>query len=308
MSKKTIFSKLMYSISLLTILWANSAQAGSFGANLVVNGGAEAQAFLGYIINDVTGWVGDGHWGVYTYQATNTYFPLLSDPGPSDRGTNFFWGGRGSQQSSAYQDIDLSFAATEIDAGTVSYDFSGWLGGLSTLGDSTVIAVTFYSASGQPLGNDSIGPVTVADRHNTTGLQQRSATGVPPVGTRSARVQMTMTSSGTSTTYGNADNIELVLTSSSGTGGGTDGGTDVVSSSVLRFFNWAEDILPDWFAPRRPQAGVISGYQYRCYQNTAACLVVGNDRLLYIGPYSNNQAVDLGAFSDFLNAALAAGY
>lgn len=302
MRKLTTLSKLMYFIPLLAALWVNSAQAGAYGVNLVVNGDAEAQHFPGSLITNVTGWVGDGHLGVYAYQTTNDFFPSLSSPGPSDRGANFFFGGysyAASNQASAYQDIDLSFAATEIDAGAVTYDFSGWLGGYTSQSDSSVLTVSFYSAAGQVLGNASLGPVTPVDRQNMTGLQQRSATGAPPVGTRGARVTMTMTRV-TGTDDGTADNIQLVLNSTSV--------TDVVSSSVIRLFNWGEDSYPSLFSPKRPQAGVMYGYQYRCYDNTGACLGVKDGHVWYVGPASNGQIVDVGLFEEYLGQALSAGY
>ncbi|MFA6900249.1 MAG: hypothetical protein WC256_08590 [Desulfurivibrionaceae bacterium] len=239
MRKWTFLGKLMYFLPVFWMLSGSPAQAGTFGVNLVVNGDAEAQTAgrNGSLLTSYTGWVADGKLGVYEYQTTNSGYPRLSDPGPTDRGANFFTGNENISQASAYQEIDLSFAATEIDAGTATYDFSGWLGGYSAQGDNTVLALTFYSGTGQALGATSLGPVTPADRQNTTGLLQRSTTGAPPVGTRSAQVTMTMTRVSGSYNDGYADNIELVLTSSSGTGGGTD----VVSSSVIRFFNWAED-------------------------------------------------------------------
>ena len=50
---------------------------------------------------------------------------------PVSHGLNFCYGGPGNQRSTAVQTIDLSGAATDIDAGRVKFYLSGYLGFLA---------------------------------------------------------------------------------------------------------------------------------------------------------------------------------
>src|SRR5437868_4495307 len=85
--------------------------------------------------------------------------------------------------SSAFQEIDVSSAATLIDPGTLRYALSAWIGGYSSQEDNTVLTVQFRSWSGTVLGSVTLGPVNATDRNNTSSLLQRSQSGAVPSGT-----------------------------------------------------------------------------------------------------------------------------
>src|ERR1700682_418168 len=114
------------------------AYAVNYGENLIKNGGAEA--IPGF--SPVPGWNITGAFTVVAYGASGGFpgpSPSPGTPGPPDQGTpsnkNFFAGGNASI-STATQEIDLTANAADINAGNVSYDLSGWLGGFSTDGDN----------------------------------------------------------------------------------------------------------------------------------------------------------------------------
>src|SRR5262252_1360274 len=93
------------------------------GANLIVNGGAEAETG-----STLTGWTNiSGATESHSYSGGGG-FPTAASPGPPDRGANFFAGGLGSP-SQIRQVIDVSTNAALIDASAVSFQLSAYLGG-----------------------------------------------------------------------------------------------------------------------------------------------------------------------------------
>ena len=184
-----------------------------FSFNLIVNGDAEAGAGAANdsSIVPVPGWTTNGNFTAVQYNAPGG-FPTSSDPGPSNRGSNFFAGGPSNASSSASQIIDVSMGAAAIDTGGVTFDLAGVLGGFDGQGDNAVLTTTFLSVSNMNLGTASIGPVTLADRNGFTGLLSRSTAGSLPVGTREIDVVLQMTRLAGSYNDGYADNLALVLT------------------------------------------------------------------------------------------------
>ena len=197
-----------------------TTQAGqpTFG-NLLINGNAEAGAGSadGSVVA-IPGWTVTGEMTVVTYQNTSG-FPTLSDPGPVNRGLNFFAGGPSSSLSTMSQLVDVSGAATEIDAAQVSYVLSGFLGGYSSQADRATLSVDFRNAAGTVIGSAAIGPVSNTERNNLSGLLFREATGSVPAGTRSLDVKLGATRVEGTANDGYADNLFLAMTM--GTGGGT---------------------------------------------------------------------------------------
>lgn len=184
-----------------------------FGTNLIANGGAEAGGASpdGFAVVAIPGWtVTQGGPNVVSY-ATGTGFPVASDPGPASRGNNFFTGGNGSPLSQISQTIDVSGAATLIDAGGVTFTLSGFLGGFSVQDDQALLTATFVGAGGTILDIVGIGPVLSADRGGLTGLLAQSSDGLLPAGTRSVVISLQMTR--TSGTYndGYADNLSFII-------------------------------------------------------------------------------------------------
>ncbi len=220
---------------------SRSAQAATlFGQNLIVNGNAEAGQG-GSTASDVVpvpGWTKiGGTASTFTAAKYGTVdqngqpdLPSATDPGPADRGQNFFFGGVSSSStttSSASQVIDISQIGSAVDNG-VSYDLSGYLGGWQTQNDSAVLKANFETATGEVIGTNQIGPVSAADRSNQTGLFFRSTQGTLPKETRQIELVLQMTRTDPSDSYidGYADNLSLVLADV--------GAPSVVSESPVR--------------------------------------------------------------------------
>ncbi len=186
-----------------------------FGDNLISNAGAES-AVAGtstQIAGDVPNWVRTA------YFSTDSYADSLGDLSgsnilPPKPGRNYFWGGNNNALSSAYQDIDVSAAASPIDSGNVSYLLMAWLGGFAAQGDNTVLKAEFKTWGGTILSTVTLGPVSAADRNNQSGLLQRLLNGQIPAHTRMVRVTMTMTRTDGGNNDGLADNLSLILSSS----------------------------------------------------------------------------------------------
>jgi hypothetical protein len=115
--------------------------------------------------------------------------------------------------SSAYQLIDLSSAATLIDAGAVLADMSGYLGGWQSQDDRSELKAEFTDGiHTNILGAFTLGPVMAVDRTNQTALLFRDKMLIVPVGTRQAKITLIMTYTTGNYTDGYADNLSFVLT------------------------------------------------------------------------------------------------
>jgi hypothetical protein len=99
-----------------------------------------------------------------------------------------------------------------IDSGNATFNLSAFLGGFSSQEDNASLSAIFRNSGGTGLGTFSIGPVTAANRGNTTGLLARSTTGTVPIGTRDILVTLSMTRFSGTANDGYADNLSLVLT------------------------------------------------------------------------------------------------
>jgi hypothetical protein len=214
MTTRSIFIIASAAIAVATSAPANAqtpAPAIAFGANLIVNGDAEADTGAGddQQIVAPTGWKTTGEFTVVQYGAIGG-FPDKKVPGPPDRGKNFFAGGN-TVKSTAEQTIDLSGAADAIDADLAGFVLTGWLGGFSTQADNAQVAVTFLSAGGAELASAAIGPEMPFDRKNVTGLFRKTTKGTVPPTTRSARVVITSSRSEGKYNDGYADDLSLVL-------------------------------------------------------------------------------------------------
>jgi len=189
--------------------------------NLVVNGDFE-QGEPGQVTGDtfpdaenvrVPGWEDFGPGTVLGYAAAARHdYP---DPAihrvPEGCGGQFYAGmGPGTTR----QGIDLGELATLIDAGGVTYDFSGWLGGFRDQDEYLLVTARFLDERGRPIGEPvQLQPVRVNDRGSVSGFVFREAAGAVPAGTR--RVEIAMENVGDNVPPmvrdGYADNIELVL-------------------------------------------------------------------------------------------------
>jgi alpha-L-arabinofuranosidase len=196
--------------SLLMVGPLTSARAVPYSTNILVNGNAEAgpNSPTGAPVS-VPGWTPSSAFTVVPYGAMGG-FPQPGDPGPPNRGIQFFAGGNAAS-STATQDIDLSANAADINAGIVRYNLSGWLGGYLTDGDNAQVTITFFDNANNVLGTAAIGPITPANRNNATGLFYTQSKGPMPVNTSRIHVVLTMTRTNGTFDDGYADNLSLIL-------------------------------------------------------------------------------------------------
>jgi hypothetical protein len=214
--------------ALLAASWlgvcAGAARAAVPAGNLIVNGDAESGT--GSADSATTAPVPTPGWTTTTNITEHTYdpagsgnFPDVNASAAIGGGNQFFAGGpangAGNSVETATQDVAVSTAATEIDAGAVTTTLAAALGGFATQTDQAAVTATFLGSAGETLGTLTIGPVTATDRNNTTALLPRSATGAVPPGTRTIRVVLTATKFEGSYNDAYADNVSLVLAGSS---------------------------------------------------------------------------------------------
>jgi hypothetical protein len=98
-----------------------------------------------------------------------------------------------------------------ISAGRATYTLTAWLGGYSDQGDYTILNVTFENAAGKALSKVSLGPVTAAQRHDTSELLARQSTGRVPAATVKIYVELVMIKLVGGDDDGLADNLSLVF-------------------------------------------------------------------------------------------------
>ena len=209
---------LALAVGTLSVSAARPAHAAIIGgkaatsANLLVDAGAEDAAQCssnGLDGMTMPGWtIVSGEPNAVCYGASG--YPDASTPGSPNRGNQFFAGG-GTGNSDLAQTVDVSAAASAIDAGGVPFNVSGWLGGYAGQNDRVGMTATFLGASGSALGSAVIAPVTNSDRGNVTKFLQRSATGTLPAGTRSVKVDLAFTWTAGDTTDGYADDLSLTV-------------------------------------------------------------------------------------------------
>ena len=206
-------------------VYGSGARAAVPAGNQIVNGNAEAGT--GSSDSSTTapvpipGWTTTPNITEHTYDpAGSAAFPDVNASAAIGGGNQFFAGGPDNSTDNtvetATQVVDVSAAATEIDAGTITATLSADLGGFSTQGDNAAVTATFLNSTGAQLGTLTIGPVTAADRNNTTQLLRRSASGTVAPGTRTVRVVLTATKTDGSYNDAYADNLSLTLAGSSG--------------------------------------------------------------------------------------------
>lgn len=187
--------------------------------NLITNGNAEAGPGTTNeeTLEPIPGWTRQGDIDVVQY-AVNGGFIGPNEPGPSDRGKNYFWGGGENIQNlgssavtSMTQIVDLTQSAALLSQGNVHFTLSAWLGGYANQNDNARLAVQFVSPTGQVLSTATLGPVLAAERNHVNGLLQRTTNGVVPAGTVKINVKLTMTRTDGADNDGSADDLSLVF-------------------------------------------------------------------------------------------------
>lgn len=188
--------------------------AAALGTNLVYNGDAEMDRGMHdqHIHQSIAGWNNPGPFGVTVVEyGSPDGYPTRTDPGPSNRGRNFFCGGA-SEISTATQRIDLSLLARAIDSTDAVFTLSAYLGGYAAQGDSAEVRVRWLDGDMKLLGVSRLGPATAAEREDQTGLFRRETTGTPPSMARWAEVEIECVRGAGAGNDGYADEVSLVIT------------------------------------------------------------------------------------------------
>jgi hypothetical protein len=182
--------------------------------NLVQNPGAEANRGGDYVTARIApnGWTkgaGDGiqvlRYGAHGYNPTREVGVAIGG------GANFFQGGYPSSSGTAFQLLDVSGAAPEVDSGGVKACLSAYLGGFRTDPSWARIDVEFLDADEGRLGQLRVGPVTRGHRKDATTLVRRAAQRAVPRNTRQLRVVIVVQGPNL-VNRGMADNISVALT------------------------------------------------------------------------------------------------
>jgi len=185
--------------------------------NLVQNPGAENSpgTDVPTVVKPV-GWTTTGNLSTWTYAPREGDKPTQAFSATIGGGKNFFAGGPGDNSQkqtthTAAQTIDVSGAATEIDAGQVGSTLSAFLGGYTVSKDLATVTARFLDAAGAELGSVRVGPVNFDDRKRLTVLLKRTAQKNLPVNTRSIAVVITVIADGNGAHDAYIDNISLTL-------------------------------------------------------------------------------------------------
>ena len=179
--------------------------------NLVQNPGGEADVGAKDSSTTVTpqGWTTTGTFSAVQYGAPDFLTPAFA--AQIGGGKNFLSGGKNAPVSTATQIIDVSAAATDIDAGGVQAKLSAYLGGYASQKDAAMVDAAFLSATDAQLGTVRVGPVTPAERQSKTTLLLRAATTAVPKGTTKIKVVVTSTRADGTYNDGYLDNVSLEL-------------------------------------------------------------------------------------------------
>jgi hypothetical protein len=199
----TFLARTTAAAALLAALAAPAQAALTFGANLIVNGDAEA---------GVSGWTGFDGYDLFQAVDYGNNWVKPTEPGPADRGARMFTGV--GAQAAGYQLVELGGVTGQGEWATtpLAYSLSGWLGGWQAQGDNALLYVSFLDAGGMEIGHSVIGPVGPGDRGNTTGLVLREDRGLLPVGVAQLQFSLSMERMGGGDNDGYADNLRFVLT------------------------------------------------------------------------------------------------
>jgi hypothetical protein len=171
---------------------APSARIAAAGRDLLANAGAEVgdASKNGWDAVTVPGWhVLKGLPSVVGYGTPR--FPSKTAPGPKRRGDHLFIGGAGGTSVLA-QEIPVRFPIGHPRPARVSFTASAWLGASGLLTNEASLQVWFLGRHGATLGHVVVGPVTETDRHGTTELLKRAASGILPSATTAIRVKLVL--------------------------------------------------------------------------------------------------------------------
>lgn len=189
---------------LFAMVFMNSANA---TVNLIKNGDAEAGVGGNSQVVAVPSWQDlTGNFTVIKYDIGGGYV-ASSDPGPADRGLNYFGGGANNVYSSAYQVTDIL-----QNAGNAAFYASGYFGGFAGQTDYSQLTIKFLDAASSEISSVTFGLTTPAERGGVTGLLFKEISGFTPVGTTQIGFLLEMQRQQGSANDGYADNLFFSVT------------------------------------------------------------------------------------------------
>ncbi len=189
---------------LFAMVFMNSANA---TVNLIKNGDAEAGVGGNSQVVAVPSWQDlTGNFTVIKYDIGGGYV-ASSDPGPADRGLNYFGGGANNVYSSAYQMTDIL-----QNAGNAAFYASGYFGGFAGQTDYSQLTIKFLDAASSEISSVTFGLTTPAERGGVTGLLFKEISGFTPVGTTQIGFLLEMQRQQGSANDGYADNLFFSVT------------------------------------------------------------------------------------------------
>ena len=199
-------SKSILQLAMMAAVAAISTSQAYAATNLIQNADAELGAGGNSEVVPVPGWTNlTGNFTVIKYDAGGGY-PNATDPGPADRGLNYFSGGFNNAYSSAYQITDILDAASNV-----AFTASGYFGGFASQSDNARLTISFLDASAAVLGTAVVGQTTPGERGNLTGFIFKEITGYTPVGTTQISFLLEMQRLEGSANDGYADNLVFSL-------------------------------------------------------------------------------------------------
>lgn len=134
----------------------------------------------------------------------------LAEADVRGKGDNYFWGGKNTN-STIEQIVDVSPIQQEIDAGNVSYELSGLLGGYRSQNDRAKLTADFLDTGSDIIQSTQINFVTNVDRDNVTRMVRKVSTGTVPISTRKIRFRLIAVLEEGANSDGYADELSMLL-------------------------------------------------------------------------------------------------
>jgi len=185
-------------IPLLMATASLATHAAPVGSNLVINGDAEA---------------GTSGWTTFTGVSalgTAAYAPPVFLYPDAPHGEQMFTGGAGGL-AAGWQAVDVTDNAADIDAGGISFNLAGYLGGVGDQEDNPLFYVSFIDATGGEIGHTELGPIFIDLRDYLTVLGGFRTEGWLPSGTRSIQFSLSMDAPDGDSSGAFADNLSFTL-------------------------------------------------------------------------------------------------
>jgi hypothetical protein len=198
--------------------------------NLIVNGDAEAgPQGAGNYVSNLPGWLSAYPPSVLRFTVAQYGTSGLAGraDAPPNAGNNFFAGGPDiggtgivsnpdSTVNSSFQIIALPADwNAAVDAGTGTFELSGYFGSIGNLGDFGLLTAFFEDSNGKTLKSVTLETVSAVDRGGKSGFIRRFTTNDVPKLTRKVFVLLRLIRTTARGQYnvGLADNLSLVLKS-----------------------------------------------------------------------------------------------